>query len=229
MPIEHRSQLRLVLMALWRLVAGIAFIALLLYVPAGTTAYWEAWVYIVLLFTPVLVVGLILLLRDPELLERRMTLREQESSQRTVILLSTIVLLLIYIVPGFDRRFGWSDVAPIVVLVSDVLILGGYGLFALTLRENRFASRVVELQAEQQVVQTGPYRLVRHPMYFAIAVMFILSPLALGSWWGLLVSAAFPLVLVGRIRGEEELLRRKLPGYEDYCQRVRYRLIPLIW
>jgi protein-S-isoprenylcysteine O-methyltransferase Ste14 len=216
-------------MALWRLVAGMAFIALLLFLPAGTTAYWEAWVYLIVLFAPVLLVGSILLLRDPELLERRMTLRERESSQRTVILFSTIVLLVIYLVPGFDKRFGWSDVPPIVVLVSDALMLGGYGLFALTLRENRFASRVVELQAEQQVIQTGPYRLVRHPMYSAIAVMFILTPLALGSWWGLLASAAFPLVLVGRIRGEEELLRRDLPGYEAYAQRVRYRLIPLIW
>jgi len=229
MPTEHASHLRLALMALWRLVAGMAFIALLLFLPAGTTAYWEAWVYLVVLFTPVLVVGSILLLRDPELLERRMTLREQESSQRAVILFSTIVLLVIYLVPGFDKRFGWSDVPPIVVLVSDALILGGYGLFALTLRENRFASRVVELQAEQQVIQTGPYRLVRHPMYTAIAVMFILTPLALGSWWGLLASAASPLVLVERIRGEEELLRRDLPGYEEYTQRVRYRLIPLIW
>lgn len=229
MPTEDASHLSLALMALWRLVAGMAFIALLLFLPAGTTAYWEAWIYLVVLFTPVLVVGSILLLRDPELLERRMTLREQESSQRTVILFSTIVLLVIYLVPGFDKRFGWSDVPPIVVLVSDALILGGYGLFALTLRENRFASRVVELQAEQQVIQTGPYRLVRHPMYTAIAVMFILTPLALGSWWGLLASAAFPLVLVGRIRGEEELLGRDLPGYEEYTQRVRYRLIPLIW
>jgi len=229
MPTEHASHLRLALMALWRLVAGMAFIALLLFLPAGTTAYWEAWVYLIVLFAPVLLVGSILLLRDPELLERRMTLRERESSQRTVILFSTIVLLVIYLVPGFDKRFGWSDVPPIVVLVSDALMLGGYGLFALTLRENRFASRVVELQAEQQVIQTGPYRLVRHPMYSAIAVMFILTPLALGSWWGLLASAAFPLVLVGRIRGEEELLRRDLPGYEAYAQRVRYRLIPLIW
>jgi len=229
MPTEDASHLSLALMALWRLVAGMAFIALLLFLPAGTTAYWEAWIYLVVLFTPVLVVGSILLLRDPELLERRMTLREQESSQRTVLLFSTIVLLVIYLVPGFDKRFGWSDVPPIVVLVSDALILGGYGLFALTLRENRFASRVVELQAEQQVIQTGPYRLVRHPMYTAIAVMFILTPLALGSWWGLLASAAFPLVLVGRIRGEEELLGRDLPGYEEYTQRVRYRLIPLIW
>jgi len=229
MPTEDTSHLSLALMALWRLVAGMAFIALLLFLPAGTTAYWEAWIYLVVLFTPVLVVGSILLLRDPELLERRMTLREQESSQRTVLLFSTIVLLVIYLVPGLDKRFGWSDVPPIVVLVSDALILGGYGLFALTLRENRFASRVVELQAEQQVIQTGPYRLVRHPMYTAIAVMFILTPLALGSWWGLLASAAFPLVLVGRIRGEEELLGRDLPGYEEYTQRVRYRLIPLIW
>jgi protein-S-isoprenylcysteine O-methyltransferase Ste14 len=223
------SRIVLLLMAAWRLAAGVLLIAALLFLPAGTTDYWEAWLYIILLFTPVLALGSILLMRDPQLLERRMTLAERESSQRWVIALSTIVLLVIYMVPGFDKRYGWSDVSPLVVLISDALILAGYGLFALTLRENRFASRVVELQSEQRVIQTGPYRLVRHPMYLAIAVMFVLSPLALGSWWGLLASAVFPAVLVGRIRGEEILLRRDLPGYDDYCRRVRYRLLPLIW
>ena len=163
------------------------------------------------------------------LMERRMRMRETHSAQRQVILVSSMVMVLILVVPGLDHRFNWSFVPTWAVIAADVAIFLGYALFALTLRENRFASRVVEVETEQAVIHTGPYALVRHPMYLAMSIMFVLSPVALGSWWGLVPSMVFPLTLLGRITNEEQLLRAELSGYEDYCQATRYRLIPFIW
>lgn len=220
---------RLALMGAWRLIFGGLFVAGLIFIPAGTLAYWQAWVYLGLLFAPVAVVGTYLLLRDPVLMERRMRMRETQSAQRQVILVSSLVMVLILVVPGLDHRFGWSVVPTWIVAAADVAVVLGYALFALTLRENRFASRVIEVESEQAVIRTGPYALVRHPMYLAMSVMFVLSPVALGSWWGLVPSIVFPLTLVGRITNEEQLLRAELSGYEDYCQGTRYRLIPFIW
>jgi protein-S-isoprenylcysteine O-methyltransferase Ste14 len=223
------STTKLLWMAAWRLTAGVVFVGLLLFLPAGTFSYWQAWLYISQLFLPVAVVCTIILVRDPELLERRMRTREQQPAQRTVVLVSSIALILLLVIPGLDRRYGWSSVPSLIVLVADAAILAGYGVFALTLRENRFASRVVEVASKQVVIRTGPYALVRHPMYLAISIMFALSPLALGSWWGLVPSIVFPLTLIGRIQNEEQLLRRELPGYGDYCRQVRHRLVPFVW
>jgi protein-S-isoprenylcysteine O-methyltransferase Ste14 len=216
-------------MAAWRLAAGIVVVALILLLPAGDIAYWEAWVYMGLLFIPVTIVGSLLLTRDPELLERRLRARERQPGQAAVVLVSSVVMLPLLILPGLDHRFGWSQVPLWVVIAADLLILLGYILFALTLRENSYASRVVEVESSQRVIDTGPYSLVRHPMYLAMCIMFVLTPLALGSWWGLVPALVFPLTLVGRIRQEEDLLRSELPGYAEYCQRVRYRLVPMVW
>lgn len=216
-------------MAAWRLAAGIVIVALILLLPAGDIAYWEAWVYMGILFIPVVIVGGILLARNPELLERRLRTQERQPGQTTVVLVSSIVMLLLLILPGLDHRYGWSQVPLWVIILADLLILVGYLLFAMTLRENRFASRVVEVDPNQRVIDSGPYRWVRHPMYLAMCIMFGFTPLALGSWWGLPFSIIFPLTLLGRIKQEESLLRSELPGYEAYCQRVRYRLLPQIW
>jgi protein-S-isoprenylcysteine O-methyltransferase Ste14 len=201
----------------------------LLFIPAGTLQFWEAWLYMGLLFLPLAVAASLLLIKDPALLERRMRTREGETPQRALVAGSSFLLLAIYVTAGLDRRYGWSTLPPIVVLLADLLVLLGYLLFALTIRENRYASRVVEVQDEQIVVTTGPYALVRHPMYLAVTVMFGLSPLALGSYWALIPALLLPIVLAGRIHHEEQLLRRELAGYEAYCQQVKYRLLPLIW
>jgi len=223
------SRVALVLPALARIVAGIIFIGCMLFLPAGTLRFWEAWLYMALLFVPLVVVGLVLLIKDPELLERRMRTREREAPQKKAIAASSLLLLAVYFIPGLDRRYAWSTVPPALVLVADILVLLGYLLFVLTIRENRYASRVVEVEDNQVVVTTGPYSLVRHPMYLAVSVIFGLSPLALGSYWALIPAMLLPAVLASRIGNEEQLLRRNLTGYQEYCRKVRYRLLPFIW
>jgi protein-S-isoprenylcysteine O-methyltransferase Ste14 len=216
-------------MTLARFLAGLLLIGGMLFLPAGTLRYWEAWLYMGLLFVPVAIVGAVLFIKDPELLERRLRTQEREAPQKKIIAASSLVLLAMYFIPGFDQRYGWSTVPTTLVVLADILILLGYVLGVLTIRENRYASRVVEVQDGQVVVDTGPYALVRHPMYLAVSIIFILSPIALGSWWALIPALLLPVVLVARIDNEEQLLRRSLAGYEDYRQRVKYRLYPFIW
>ncbi len=213
--------LRLVFLAL---VLGLVF-----FWPAGTFRFWQAWVYVAILFIPMLVVFVYFIRRDPELLERRMKAREKERRQKTIIGLSSLVFIGIYLLPGLDRRYGWSSVPVIVVIAADIIILAGYGLFVRVLKENRYASRIVEVAEKQPVITTGPYAVVRHPMYVAVGIIYVLSPLALGSYWAMLPSLLVILVLVARITNEEKVLLAELAGYREYVRRVRYRLIPGIW
>ena len=209
--------------------AGVVFVALLLFLPAGTVAFWEGWAYIGTLFLPMLGVLAYLLRHDRDLIRRRIEARERERRQAAVIGAAAVYFLLLFLLCGLDERYGWSHVPVPVVIVADVLILLGYGLFFLVLRENTYAARTVRVEAGQEVIATGPYALVRHPMYLAYALMFVLTPLALGSYWGLLLSVWIVPVLVVRIRGEEETLLRELPGYGEYVRRTRYRLFPGVW
>jgi len=210
-------------------VAGILLVALLLFLPAGTLAYWEGWAYIAALFLPMLGVLVYLLRHDRDLIRRRIEARERERRQAAVIGAAAVYFLLLFVLCGLDERYGWSHVPAPVVIVADALLLLGYGLFFLVLRENTYAARTVRVEAGQEVIATGPYALVRHPMYLAYALMFVLTPLALGSYWGLLLSVWIVPVLVVRIRGEEETLLRELPGYGEYVRRTRYRLFPGVW
>lgn len=223
------SRTALLSRTLVRFLAGLFLVGCMLFLPAGTLRYWEAWLYMALLFVPVAVVGGVLFIKDPELLERRLRTQEREAPQKKVIAASSLVLLSVYLIPGFDRRYDWSTVSPTLVLLADILVLLGYLLFVLTIKENRYASRVVEIQDNQVAISTGPYALVRHPMYLAVSVIFTLSPLALGSYWALIPTLLLPVVLAARIANEEQLLRRSLTGYEEYCQKVKYRLLPFIW
>lgn len=223
------SRTALLSRTLVRFLAGLFLVGCMLFLPAGTLRYWEAWLYMALLFVPVAVVGGVLFIKDPELLERRLRTQEREAPQKKVIAASSLVLLSVYLIPGFDRRYDWSTVSPTLVLLADILVLLGYLLFVLTIKENRYASRVVEVQDNQVAISTGPYALVRHPMYLAVSVIFTLSPLALGSYWALIPALLLPVVLAARIANEEQLLRRSLTGYEEYCQKVKYRLLPFIW
>jgi protein-S-isoprenylcysteine O-methyltransferase Ste14 len=223
------SRTALLSRTLVRFLAGLFLVGCMLFLPAGTLRYWEAWLYMALLFVPVAVVGGVLFIKDPELLERRLRTQEREAPQKKVIAASSLVLLSVYLIPGFDRRYDWSTVSPTLVLLADILILLGYLLFVLTIKENRYASRVVEVQDNQVAISTGPYALVRHPMYLAVSVIFTLSPLALGSYWALIPTLLLPVVLAARIANEEQLLRLSLTGYEEYCQKVKYRLLPFIW
>ncbi len=204
-------------------------LAAMFFLPAGTLDYWQAWVYLAILLLPMCLVVAYFLKNEPELLERRMRLKEKEPEQKAIILLSYPFFLAAFLLPGFDRRFGWSAVPPRLVMAADVIVLVSYGFFFRVMRENRFLSRVVEVDRKQKVISTGPYAVVRHPMYAAVIPMYFFSPLALGSFWALVPAAFVPLILIARIFNEEKVLGRDLEGYTDYTRRVKYRLIPGIW
>lgn len=212
-----------------RLLAGIPVLMLLLFLPAGTWNYWQAWVYLAVLFTPMLFALVYMLKVAPDLLERRMRAREKESVQKGIITVSLVYFLVVFMLPGLDQRFGWSDVPTAVIIAADLIVLLGYGIVLLVFRENRYASRVVEVEQEQSVISSGPYSIVRHPMYVGMLLMYISSPLALGSWWALLPALLMIPILMARIRNEEIVLVRDLPGYTAYMQQVKYRLLPGVW
>lgn len=215
--------------AVWALAAAVLAMGAMFFLPAGTLDYWQAWLYMATLFTPVVALGTYLALRDPELLERRMRTRETELRQQRVLRWAVVFFVVGFLVPGFDRRFGWSQVPVGVVIAADLVVLLGYALFVRVLLANRYASRVVEVMPDQPVIRSGPYAVVRHPMYVAVLMIWLASPIALGSWWGVLPLLVIVPILVLRIADEEALLRRDLPGYAAYCDAVRYRLLPGIW
>lgn len=199
------------------------------FIPAGTLDYWQAWVYLATLLVPMGLVLAYLLKHDPELLERRMRTREKVPGQRKIILLSYPVFIAAFLLPGLDRRFGWSKVPSWLVIVAAAIVLAGYALFFRVLLENRFLSRVVEVEPEQRVIRSGPYAVVRHPMYAGILPLYLFSPLALGSFWALLPISPLAWVIVARILSEEKILARDLEGYREYMSEIKYRLIPGIW
>lgn len=204
-------------------------LGLLFFLPAGTFNYWEAWVYIFVLSIPMVILFRYLYKHDPQLLERRMRTRERQKTQKWVIGLSWLFFLPAFIIPGFDRRFEWSHVPLAVIVISFLLVLSGYLLFALVLKTNSYASRVIEVEKGQKVITTGPYAIVRHPMYIAVLVIYVFSPLALGSYWAMLPLPLLLILLVFRIKGEEKELLENLEGYKEYVMKTKYRLLPGIW
>ena len=220
---------QLLIKVLMRFVLAIIVLGLIFFLPAGSIKFWEAWAYMGILFIPMIFVGIYLLKNDPELLERRMKMKEKEEPQKVFIKLSLLVFFIAFIIPGFDYRFEWSNVPFIVIIIADLFNFIGYLLFFLVLKENTYASRIIEVEKGQKVITTGPYAIIRHPMYLAVLVMYILSPLALGSYWAVLAVLPLPILVIFRIKNEEKVLVDKVPGYSEYIQKVKYRLIPYIW
>jgi protein-S-isoprenylcysteine O-methyltransferase Ste14 len=213
-----------------RMGLGVVILAAMLFIPAGTFRYWQAWLWLGVIMIPLLVVLVYLFLKDPALLERRMHTRETEKAQTLMLKLSLIVFLLAFLIPGFDRRFHWSRVPEEIVWASALLVFIGYVMIAMVFRENSYASRVVEVMKGQKVIDTGPYAVVRHPMYLGASILYAFTPLALGSYWAVLpMWLIIPILTILRIPNEEEVLKRDLPGYEEYMQKVKYRLVPGIW
>jgi protein-S-isoprenylcysteine O-methyltransferase Ste14 len=196
---------------------------------AGTLRYWEAWLFMATVLFPMAFVVRYFLRHDPEVLERRMKSKEERERQKTIQKLGSVVWLGVFFLPGFDHRFGWSSVPALVVVLSVLVLLAGYFLIFLTFRENRFASRTIEVVEGQTVITTGVYAWVRHPMYVGAGVMLLVTPLALGSYWALIPALFLPLFLVLRILDEEKALLDELDGYRDYTEKTRYRLIPRVW
>jgi protein-S-isoprenylcysteine O-methyltransferase Ste14 len=210
----------------------IACVASMLFVPAGTFDYWQAWIFLAAFFAPVLAINLYLMKNDPKLLERRIAagpLDEKETSQKIIQSLAIADFIAVMLVPAYDHRFAWSAVPPYVVVAGDILIVFGFYIVFLVFKENTFTSAIIELSAEQKVIATGPYALVRHPMYIGALIMLVGVPLALGSWWGLLTVVPMTLVLVWRLLDEEKFLAKNLAGYSEYQHAVRYRLLPFVW
>jgi protein-S-isoprenylcysteine O-methyltransferase Ste14 len=229
MSTETLSPGKILRMVMLRLIPGILIVAGILFLPAGTLHYWQAWVYLAILFIPILLVFIYFLKVDPSFLERRMRMREREAAQQKIIAASFIFLMAGFVIPGLDRRFGWSFVPTWLVILADLVVLLSYAWIFVVFRENRYASRVVEIEETQRVISSGPYAVVRHPMYVGTIMMYLASPLALASWWALLPILPMIGIIIARIRDEERLLARDLPGYVEYMQKVRYRLIPGIW
>lgn len=212
-----------------RLVLGILIIGAILFWPAGTLDYWQAWAWLATLFIPMVISLVYLVKRDPALLERRTRTNETRAKQKWIIAASSIYFLIIFLLPGFDKRYGWSNMPFWLPLAADLLVLAAYILYIVVLRANSYASRVIEVEQNQQTITTGPYALVRHPMYLAMILMMVATPLALGSYWAFIPSLALIPLLAVRAKNEEELLIQDLPGYREYTQKVRYRLFPGVW
>ncbi len=227
---ERRAGIRKLMRRAFAALGGsLIFFAVCFFVPAGTLDWWQAWAYIGILLVPMSFSLRYFFRADPELLDRRLRFREREKEQRKFQKYSYPVFFLAYLIPGFDRRFGWSSVPLEIVILSEILVLAGYVMVARVFMQNSFASRVIEVEKEQKLIDTGLYARIRHPMYAGVLVMYCFSPLALGSWPAAVVMLGIPIMLTMRIRNEEEVLLRELPGYREYMQRVRYRIIPGIW
>ena len=207
-------------------------VGLLLFVTAGTMWYWQAWVYLAVLAGASLLTTLYLMKKDPALLERRMhggPMAEKEATQRLIMWFASAGFVALLVVPALDHRFGWSEVPVYVVVLGDILVAAGFALIVVVFRENPFTSATIEVAPGQRVIATGPYAVVRHPMYASALLYLVGTPLALGSYWGLLAFAAMMPFLIWRMLDEERVLARDLPGYTEYQRRVRHRLVPGIW
>lgn len=220
---------RLLAQGLLKMLSGMLIVGLVLFLPAGSWNYFNGWLFCGLLFLPMLVLGALLLWKAPALLEKRLNTKEQEKTQMAVVAVSSLLFLAAFVAAGLDFRFGWTHVPIWLVCLAAVLQLAAYGLYAEVMRENAWLSRTVEVQENQKVIDTGLYGIIRHPMYTATILLFLAMPLVLGSWVSFAIMLLYPVVIVFRIRNEEQVLEAGLAGYREYKQRVRCRLLPFIW
>ena len=223
------DKIRLLVSALIKYVFGVALVALMIFLPAGDFVYPNAWLFMALLFVPMLILGVWLYVANPALLASRIKNKEQRKEQKHVVALSGIIFISVFVLCGLDYRYDWSEVPRWLVCVASILLLVGYVMYAEVMRENAYLSRTIEVQEGQKLIATGMYAVVRHPMYSATILMYLAIPLVLGSLWALLLMSFYPFVIVKRIRNEEQLLVQELPGYIEYQKRVKYKIIPGIW
>ena len=219
----------LFIQALGKFFLGVILMGVLIFVPAWSLHYWQGWLLMGILFVPMFVAGLILLWKNPELLQKRLNAKEQEAEQKTVVRLSGLLFTLAFVAAGLNWRFGWCVLPDWAVWAAAGLFLASYLLYAEVLRENTYLSRTIEVQENQKVIDTGLYGVVRHPMYMATTVLFLAMPLVLASPVSFLILLGYIPVIAKRIKNEEEVLEQGLEGYSEYKKKVRYRMIPLIW
>ena len=221
--------IKLIVQAVTRFLAGLLIVGLLLFLPAGTFAFWQAWLLIIILFVPMLLAGLVMMKKSPDLLRKRLNGKEEQAEQKTVILLSGLMFLAAFIAAGLNFRFGWVILSGAVSFVAAIVFLFAYILYVEVMRENAYLSRTVEVQENQKVIDTGLYGIVRHPMYMSTLLLFLAMPLVLGSIISFAIMLAYIPIISKRIRNEEQVLEEGLEGYKEYKQRVKYKVIPFVW
>ena len=221
--------MKLLINGLIKFTCGLVMVGLLIFLPAGTLHFFNGWLLTGLLFVPMLIAGFVMFFKDPAFLARRLDAKEKQAAQKGVLALSGLMFIGGFVIAGLDFRFGWSRMPDWVVAAASVLFIIAYLLYAEVMRENAYLSRTVKVEEGQGVVDTGLYGIVRHPMYMATVLLFTMIPLVLGSWYSLIVFAFYPGIIIIRLKNEEDLLTRELPGYPEYKQKVKFRLIPFIW
>ena len=223
------SRVKLLINALTKFICGLLLVGLLVFLPAGTLQFTYGWLFIGLLFVPMLIAGFAMFFKSPDFLAKRLDAKEKQGTQKGVVAFSGLMFIVGFAVAGLDFRFGWSYMPTWVVVAASVLLLVAYALYAEVMRENAYLSRAIKVEEGQKVVDAGLYGIVRHPMYMATILLFLLIPLVLGSWYALIAFAFYPAIIIVRLKDEEELLTRELPGYAEYKKKVKYRIIPFIW
>lgn len=221
--------IKLFFQALSKFLIGLIIICMLLFIPAGTLDYPNGWLFMALLLIPMFFAGIIMLFKSPDLLRRRLNAKEEEDEQKTVILVSGIIFLLAFILAGLNFRFRWFKLPTLVIIIASAIFLLAYIMYAEVLRENEYLSRTVEVSEDQKVVDSGLYGIVRHPMYTSTIFLFLSMPLVLDSIFSFIVMLVYPIIIIFRIRNEERVLENELIGYEEYKEKVKYKLIPYLW
>lgn len=221
--------MKLLISATSKFVIGILFVGLLLFLPAGSFAYMNAWLFMGLLFIPMLILGVVLFIKSPKLLQKRLDAKEKEDTQKGVVAISGLLFIAGFVVAGLDYRFSWSKVPNWLLILSSAILLISYALYCEVMRENAYLSRKIEVQKGQKVVDTGLYKIVRHPMYAVTVWLFLSIPIVLGSFFSLACFVPYIAVICVRIINEEKVLTQGLEGYEKYKKRVKYRLVPFVW
>ncbi len=220
---------RLFFQAILKFLLGVILVGALIFLPAGTIKFFNGWLLMGVLFMPILSAGIVMMIKSPELLKKRLNAKEKRGEQSIIVKLSGLMFIAGFVIAGLDYRFGWFPLPLPVVIMGAVLLLIAYGLYAEVMRENAYLSRTIEVQENQKVIDTGLYAIVRHPMYTATIILFLSIPLILGSAFSLLVFLPYPILIAKRAKDEEKLLTEELKGYSEYTNKVRYRLIPFIW
>lgn len=220
---------KLLISASTKFLAGLILMGLVLFLPAGTWNFFNGWLFLALLFIPMLFLGVALFLKAPELLEKRLQSKEKENTQKGVVAASGLMFIGAFVLAGLDFRFGWTKVPMWLVIAAAVVLLASYAMYAEVMRENAYLSRTVEVQENQKVIDTGLYGVIRHPMYTATIFLFLAIPLVLGSWISFAIMLLYPVAIVARIGNEEKVLEEGLQGYTEYKKKVKYRLLPFVW
>ena len=220
---------KLFIQAITKFTFGFIIIALLLFIPAGTLNYLNAWLFIGILFVPMFIVGIILMIKNPDLLRKRLNSKEKEAEQGILLLLGGVMFICGFVVAGLNYRFEWIILPKYIVYIGTIIFLLAYVLYAEVLRENMYLSRIIEVQENQKVIDTGLYGIVRHPMYLSTILLFLSIPLVLGSLFSFLIFMIYPFIIAKRIKNEEKVLEQGLKGYLEYKEKVRYKMIPFIW